>query len=233
MSRRAILFFAVLLGSCAPRHTCPVIDEQALARDIVNRMAGAGDERAADTGDGDSQPTPTQNALVPYDDLPCRGSRSGAVQLVVVSDFQCPFCSRFTPALDRVLSQYEGRVGLYFVNYPLPFHEHAALAAEAAVEARVQGGDEAFFAMHDKLFANQRALTEDDLVHYAIEIGLDGAAMRAALTDHRHTPTVDRDIALAEALGVTGTPTSIIGTQTIPGAVPFATLEDAIESALR
>ena len=73
MSRRAILFFAVLLGSCAPRHTCPVIDEQALARDIVNRMAGAGDERAADTGDGDSQPTPTQNALVPYDDLPVAG----------------------------------------------------------------------------------------------------------------------------------------------------------------
>ena len=65
-----------------------------------------------------------------------------------------------------------------FRHNPLPFHQDAPLAAEAAVAAEAQGK---FWEMHDKLFANQQTLKRPDLEKYAQELGLDVAKFKAAL----------------------------------------------------
>ena len=59
-----------------------------------------------------------------------------------------------------MLEQYGDRIKIVFRMYPLPFHDHAQLAAEAALEAHAQGK---FWEYHDKLFENQRALERADL----------------------------------------------------------------------
>lgn len=240
MKHVALSFALLCISGCARAPNCPAVDEAAMARAIVDEVFRRLDPNApadAEAQGGQDDPDAPEGDVnpfdhIPFDRLPCRGSRDAGVRIVVVSDFQCPFCGRFTETLDRIVEEHDDEVLLCFVNFPLSFHEHAQLAAEAAMEARVQGGDAAFFRMHDRMFAHQTALELDDLVRYAREIGLDTTRMRAALVDHRHAPDVDEDVELATDLGVNGTPTTLVEGEVISGAVPFSTVDAAVRRAL-
>lgn len=228
----AIFFTSLLLGGCAARQSCPTIDEDAMARRIVDDVFRNLDREADEAEDRDEPEVANVWDEIPFEDLPCRGNRTAEVRLVVASDFQCPFCSRFAGTVDRLVREKGDKILLCFLNYPLPFHENAQMAAEAAVEAQAQGGEAAFFRMHDQMFAHQNALGIDDLVRYAMELGLDGERMRAALVDRRHSETVDEDVELATELGVSGTPTTFVEGEEISGAVPYADLDEAVQAAI-
>ena len=122
-----------------------------------------------------------------------KGPASAKVTVVAFSDFQCPFCSRAVPVLKQIEDEYKGKVKIAFKQLPLPFHDKAHLAAEAALAANEQGK---FWQMHDKLFANQQALDRPSLEKYAEELGLNMAKFKAALDSAssrtRSTPTPRR-----------------------------------------
>src|SRR5690606_25132279 len=95
-----------------------------------------------------------KSAVASEDDLPVpigaddavRGNRNAYVTIVVFSDFQCPFCSRLVPTLDRVVESHgPDQVRLVFKHHPLPFHDKARPAAEIAQGVLALGGNEAFF----------------------------------------------------------------------------------------
>ncbi len=109
---------------------------------------------------------------------PMKGPADAKVTIVEFSDFQCPFCSRVVPTIEKILKDYPKQVRLFFRHNPLPFHQNAPLAAEAAVAAEAQGK---FWEMHDKMFANQQALDRAGLEKDAQEIGLDMTKFKAAL----------------------------------------------------
>src|SRR5436305_326368 len=96
--------------------------------------------------------------------------RPAPVEIVVFSDFQCPFCARFARPLRDV--QAAGANGVpvtvTFKNFPLPMHARAPLAHQAALAAGEQGR---FWEMHDLLFANQPRADRDDLIGYARRLG--------------------------------------------------------------
>jgi protein-disulfide isomerase len=89
-----------------------------------------------------------------------RGPEDAWVTLVVFSEFQCPFCGRVAPTIDKILATYGKKVRFVFKHNPLSFHKQALSAANAVECAGAQGQ---FWPMHDILFANQRALTDADL----------------------------------------------------------------------
>ena len=97
-------------------------------------------------------------------DAPVKGPASAKVTVIAFSDFQCPFCSRAVPVMKQIEDEYKGKVKIAFKQLPLPFHDKAHLAAEAALAANEQGK---FWQMHDKLFANQQALDRPSLEKYA------------------------------------------------------------------
>lgn len=224
----------VFASACA---SCPPIDEAALSARVLDRveeiLENGGEVDEADDGRANGRPSNgTALDALPYASLPRRGNADAPVRIVVVSDFECPFCGRLVPELDRLAEAYPDQVVFYFVNFPLPFHRRARPAATAALEAYEQGGDEAFYRMHDLIFRNQNALRAEDLVEYARQLGLDPEAMRRALADREHDATIDRDLELANSLGVTGTPTTFVNREEISGAVPYATFRAAVERAL-
>jgi protein-disulfide isomerase len=157
---------------------------------------------------------PVERIAVPLGG-PQRGPSAAKVTIVEFSDFQCPFCGRVIPTLDQLLRDYPNDVRILFRHTPLPFHNNAALAAEAAVAAEMQGK---FWEMHDKLFANQADLERPALELHARELGLDLAAFRAALDRHAGKSRVDDDLALGRQLGVRGTPTFFIDGRPLIGA---------------
>ena len=150
--------------------------------------------------------------------LPVRGVPGASVTIVEFSDFQCPYCSRVGPALERVFDEFPDDVRLVFVQMPLAFHDHAHEAAQAALAAHSQG---LFWEYHDLLFENQNDLERSDLVLYARQAGLSVDDFEAALNDGIYAEEVDEQVALAGRIGVRGTPNFRINGRSLSGAQPY------------
>ncbi len=132
-----------------------------------------------------------------------------ATLIVEYGDYECPYSRQAFRAIEHVeASSLEG-VRFAFRHFPLTeIHPHALAASLAAEAAGLQGR---FWEMHELLFHRQRALEEEDLHGYAIELGLDAARFE---TDRRGEATIDRvqrDVRSGVASGeVRGTPTLFI-----------------------
>jgi len=126
------------------------------------------------------------------------------------------------------------------MDYPLPFHRNAM---KSHLAANCAGDQDKYWAMHDKLFANQRALQPEALRKYAEEVGLDMAAFDACLSDESRQAEIQADMAEGRKLGVRGTPSFALGytdpesskvriVQVIRGAQPYSAFKKAIDKML-
>ena len=162
---------------------------------------------------------------------PFKGGENATIIIQEFSDFQCPFCSRVNPTLKQVQKEYGDEVKIVWRNLPLPFHKDAPLAAEAALEAHTQKGNDGFWAFHDLLFENQRALKREQLEEYAAKLGLDMGAFKAALDNRTHKASVEADVKAANAAGIRGTPGFVVNGYFVSGAQPFPAFKTAIDKA--
>jgi protein-disulfide isomerase len=103
----------------------------------------------------------------------------------------------------------------------------AALAMQAAHR---QGKA---WAMHDKMFANNTALTREDLDKYAKEIGLDMARFTQDMDDPKVKDEVLTDQKVANSLGASGTPSFFINGRQLVGAQPFDKFKELIEEEIK
>jgi protein-disulfide isomerase len=158
-----------------------------------------------------------------------KGPKSAALDVIIFSDFQCPFCGRVEPTLKQMEKEYGGKVRFTWKNYPLPFHQNAQPAAEAAMAAGAQGK---FWEMHDKLFANQQNLDRATFEKYAQELGLNMSKFKADLDANKYKDAIDAEQKEGSAVGVTGTPAVFINGRKISGAYPFETFKKIADEEL-
>ena len=173
---------------------------------------------------------PDERVTVELGDAPTRGPAGAAVVVVEFGDFQCPYCGEMEPVVQRLLTEYDGRILFAFKQFPISYHSHSQLAAEASLAANAQG---AFWAYHDELYAHQDALTRVDLEGYAVELGLDLDLFRAALDDGTYAAAVTADLEQGLAIGVNGTPAFYINGRAAFGAMSYGTLKDVVEDELK
>jgi protein-disulfide isomerase len=155
-------------------------------------------------------PAPEESAVVqmPIGASPVMGSDTAPMTVVVFSDFECPFCAEF--ALEEMPEIKErfidtGQVRLAFKHFPLESHARAAEAAQAAACVQEIGGDDAFWEYHDTLFENPKALSDEDLLRYATDMGIEGAEFSECM--QREPVQVNAEWFLGKEAGVVGTPT--------------------------
>ncbi len=160
---------------------------------------------------------------------PVKGNPKAKVQIIEFSEFQCPYCTRVLPTLKQIEQAYGDQVAIAFKNYPLGFHQHAQLAAEAGLAAHEQGK---FWKMHDVLFENQKALERPSLEKYAQDVGLDLAKFKAALDSGKFRDQVQKDMAAASSVGISGTPSFLINGRLVVGAKPFEEFKAIIDEEL-
>jgi protein-disulfide isomerase len=173
-------------------------------------------------GYGAPEPEPVDPIrYVPVEGSPTEGPADALVTIVVFADYQCPFCSRVEPTLDRIRENYGNDVRIVYKNNPLPFHQDAMPAAELAFEARAQRGDDGFFEAHELLYENQRNLSRPDLERLAGQLRLDASRTRRALDNHTHRDAIQSDMDLAARVGATGTPNFFINGMQVRGAQPY------------
>lgn len=167
------------------------------------------------------------------------GDKNAPITLIEYSDYQCPYCVKHYPTMKQVLSQYDGKVRWVFRSYPLPFHQAAKKASEAAEAAGVQGK---FWEYSDKLIENSNAdgkgLEDADLIKYAQDLGLNMDQFKSDLSSGKYAAKVEKDLASGDKAGVKGTPaTFLVGkddkTELISGVVPISELKSKIDEALK
>ena len=163
---------------------------------------------------------------------PARGPDGAKVTIVEFSDFQCPFCGREAPVVDKLMKEYEGKVKLVFRHFPLDFHPFAEKAAEAGACAADQGADK-FWKLHDKMFSNQQKLAVEDLKAYAKESGVDQAKFDKCLDSGEKKDAVAADQKAGSEAGVNGTPAFFVDGIFINGAVPYEQLKETVDRVLK
>lgn len=160
---------------------------------------------------------------------PARGRADAPVTIVIFSDFECPFCNKVLPTLDALDKKFPNKIRFVFKNNPLPFHEHADLAARAALAAHRQGK---FWEMHNEMFENQDSLDRPGLLSLATKIGLDTEALERDLKDPKIAAEIEADRAQASRIGVQGTPSFFVNGRILVGAQPLPAFEKAVKRAL-
>ncbi len=165
---------------------------------------------------------------------PVLGSRLAPVTIVEFEDFQCPFCARAETTLATLEDEYgTEKLRIVWKNSPLPFHQNARPAAEAAMGVYALAGPAAFWKFHDAAFANQQSLSDAKYVEWAGLLGVDAKSFRRGLDAHTWSAKVDEDLALSKKLNVTGTPHFFINGVEISGAQPHDKFAEVIEDELK
>jgi Na+/H+ antiporter NhaA len=157
-----------------------------------------------------------------------RGPREAPVTVVEYGDFECPYCGQAEPVVRELLRDF-GDIRYVWRHLPLnDVHVNAQLAAEASEAAADQGK---FWEMHDLLLDHQDRLRPDDLVAYALELGLGVERFSDALRTHSGAARIAEDVDSADLSAVSGTPTFFINGQRHYGAYDIATLSTAVRAA--
>ncbi len=183
-----------------------------------------------------SAPSPV--ADVDVGDAYVKGDKNAKVTIIEYSDFECPFCGRFyTQTLGQLEKEYidTGKVKLAYKHLPLPFHQNAQKAGEAAECAGEVGGNDGFWDMHDAIFDStvaQKGIAVADLKRMAGEIGLDQGKFDSCLDNGDMAAKVQAHAAEAAKLGASGTPSFFVNGVKVVGAQPFSVFKTTIDAAL-
>lgn len=154
------------------------------------------------------------------------GAEQGDVVLVEFFDFNCPYCRQSTADVDRLLKEDPG-LKVVFRDMPVlgPDSERFARAALSAAE---QGRYRRFYG---DVFEGQGALTQERLIRHVRAAGLDEARVAADLNSKAIATEVQKNLDLGRALGLTGTPSYVVGNRILSGAVGYDELKKAIAEA--
>ncbi|MEA2802043.1 MAG: hypothetical protein QOG78_270 [Rhodospirillaceae bacterium] len=159
-------------------------------------------------------------------DSPIGGNPNGDVVIVDFNDYQCPYCKRTHQAMKSVVAA-DGKVKTIYKDLPI-LGEASKVAAVAALASVKQGKHTAF---HNALMEFTGKLDRDKILDIASSVGIDRAQLEKDMEDPKLKRTIERNLELASALGIRGTPAFVIGKQFVPGAVDAAALKQLIADA--
>lgn len=244
------IIVTILVGSTIGFFVLLFTDSGTALTSNTNTKTFAGTTNTAVTNTA-AAPQPTPTAPTPSTSISIQPVTSDdhikgdldTAEVVVVefSDTECPFCKRFHPTMEQVVSDYDGKVAWVYRHFPLDsLHSKArneAIATECAAE---QGGNDGFWAYLDRLMEitpSNNGLQESQLPEIATFIGLDVTQFQTCLDDQKYADVIRTHEQDATAAGGQGTPYSVaIGSDgtmiPISGAQPIASVKSAIDSLL-
>ena len=185
------------------------------------------DERERAQQDADRRSAIVENRDALYGDANSHvaGNPHGDVTIVEFFDYRCPYCRRALEAVQTILVE-DANVRIVLKEFPV-LGPDSLVASRAAISAQRQD-PEKYFAFHSALMSARGVLDKDAVLQIAAEIGLDSERLGAAMDSPEITTVIERNYALAGALGVDGTPTFIIGDVVVPGALDIDSLRAVI-----
>lgn len=165
------------------------------------------------------------------------GESDAKVTMVEFTDYQCPFCARyFSDTMSQIKQNFvdTGKIRYVLRDLPLSFHPNAK---PAALAARCAGDQEKYMEMHDALYTSQDSWAnlsdpKENFVKLATDLGLNVGTFTSCYDDGKYNDEIDADLALANKVGASGTPTFYINGKQVVGAQPYSAFQTELDAAL-
>jgi protein-disulfide isomerase len=151
---------------------------------------------------------------------PVKGNPQGRVTFVEFFDARCGYCKQLHPAMDQLL-QRERDVRVVLKDLPI-LGPSSVVASRALLAAQRQS---LYVPLYDALMRLREEPTEPVLRREAERVRIDWTRLRRDMDDPSIQARIARNLELARALDIQGTPALIIGTTLVPGAVDLAELQ--------
>ena len=171
------------------------------------------------------------------------GDPNAPVTIVEFSDYECPFCARYSETTFPLIKENfidTGRVYYVFKDFPLTsIHPTAPRVHEVGLCVLDLNGIDLYWEAHDIFFQTQDQwgggldlVAQDNiLISLMADLGVDESQLQDCLSDNRYMTEVQEDISEGEFLGLSGTPTFFIDGYPLVGALPYEVFEQAITLA--
>jgi len=158
------------------------------------------------------------------------GNRQGDVTLVEFFDYNCPYCKQAAKDLETLM-QSDGKLRVVLKEFPV-LGPDSVEAAQVAVALHMQDpAGEKYLAFHHKLLAERGRSGKAQALAVAGEVGADMDRLQKDLDSDEIKTALSESFKLAERLGINGTPSYVIGTELVPGAVGLDALKDKVKTA--
>ena len=173
--------------------------------------------------------------LLKVDQQPSYGAGPGApVNLVVFSDFQCPYCQKAELDLRKSLpAAYGDKVRVTFVDFPLTSIHPWAMKGSIAGRCAYRVSPAAFWDYHDWVYTGQKEITLENFdakfQEYAKTKGLDALQLGRCMDDKASAAEVDKAIDLGHKLAISATPTLFINGRKLEGGVEWNVLQQLLQ----
>lgn len=161
---------------------------------------------------------------------PRQGPDNAKITILEYGDFQCPLCAALEPTMKAILAEYGTQVRLVWKD--LPVAESHAWAEAAAEAARCAQQQDAFWQMHDALFADQDKFSHAYFLQLAHTLGLDSAKFRLCLERHQTAALVADAVSVGRKAGVDGAPYVYVNNIVMPALTSQIQIENVINQLL-
>jgi protein-disulfide isomerase len=155
------------------------------------------------------------------------GNPDGDITVVEFMDYRCGYCRRANPEVERLVNG-DGNIRFILKEFPI-LGPQSDLASRFAISVLQLHGDDAYKDVHDALMVLETDIDESSLSRLAEALALDPAPILARLDAPEVTAVIDANHALAQTLGISGTPTFVMGDEMVRGYVPLQTMQAIVE----
>ncbi len=159
-------------------------------------------------------------------DSPIGGNPNGDVSLVEFFDYNCPYCRQVTPIMAEAEAA-DPQLRVVYKEFPI-LGPNSTFSAKAALAVHRQGK---YLAFHKEMMLDRGVADQAKALRIAAKIGVDLERLKSDMNDPALEAMIDRNLALAQAFRISGTPSFIIGKQVVRGAVDLKTLQALIQQA--
>jgi len=183
-------------------------------------------QRAAEEGEATAVLKTRSEEILRDRDSPVGGNPNGDVSLVEFFDYNCPYCRQVTPIMAEAETA-DPKLRVVYKEFPI-LGPNSTFSAKAALAVHRQGK---YVAFHKEMMLDRGVANEAKVLRIAAKIGVDAERMKSDMNDPAIAAMVERNLALAQALRINGTPGFVIGDQIARGAVDLKTLQSLIQEA--
>ena len=166
-----------------------------------------------------------QDQLTKDSNDPIMGNPHGDVTVVEFFDYRCGYCKKVFPDIQRLLKE-DGNIKFVLKEWPI-LGDDSTYASRAALSVWFNQTDK-YKAFHIAMMKNKGSLSNERVLEHAKASGIDIDKLKLGLGDLRIDQTIANNGKLASALGVTGTPAFVFGSDLVPGAIDFATMKQSV-----
>lgn len=183
-------------------------------------------QRAAEESEATTALKERAQELLRDRDTPVGGNPDGDVSLVEFFDYNCPYCRQVTPIMAEAETA-NPKLRVVYKEFPI-LGPNSTFSAKAALAVHRQGK---YVAFHKEMMLDRGVANEAKVLRIATKIGVDVERMKSDMNDPAIAAMIERNLTLAQALRINGTPSFVIGGQIVRGAIDLKTLQSLIQEA--